>query len=140
MRASRQLNLLPPSVRRRRKPPLALEFRTHCALAKTMYALVFADWEWTHFPAGEKRTKASGGRLKAMGLHAGWPDFLLVDPEGQWFCLELKRGDASLTFEQERFKASMAKRGTPYAIARSYNEAIEILTDWGAMRQMTVMA
>lgn len=149
MRASRQLSLLPPSVRRRPKAPLALEFRTHCAVADAMRAGMRPGWTWTHFPAGEKRPghvdKKSGKwrspaaeRLKRMGLKPGWSDFLLVSPVGQLHCLELKRGDAPLTFEQEVFRKDMLAAGVPHVVARSFNEAIDAMTAWGAIK-ITVM-
>ena len=33
---------------------------------------------WSHFPAGENRTAATGALLKRMGLKQGWPDFVFV--------------------------------------------------------------
>jgi len=151
MRASRrQLSLLPPSPRRGVKAPPALEFLTHVALADAMRRGMTPGWVWTHFPAGEKRPghidKKTGKwrspaaeRLKRMGLKKGWSDFLLVSPEGQLHCLELKRGDADLTYEQEVFRKDMIRCGVPHAVAHSFMEAVAIMTGWGAIR-ITVTA
>ena len=32
-------------------------------------------WRYTHLPFGELRAPATTGRLKAMGVKPGWPDF-----------------------------------------------------------------
>ena len=114
--------------------PLATEFRTHCAIAGSLRMGAHPGWLWTHFPAGEKRDPAAGARLKRMGLKPGWADFLLVDPNGRHHWLELKRGRAPLTEAQHAFAVAMLERGVPYKAARSFEEAIAQLREWGAIR------
>lgn len=135
MTAWRQLDLL-KHLRRQRgtKPPPAPEFRTHCAVADAMRIGIAPGWIFTHFPAGEKRDAGAAARLKRMGLKPGFPDFLLISPAGVHHWLELKRGSAALTDAQKAFQLAMNERGVPCAVARSFNEAIEILTSWGAIR------
>ncbi|MER8619201.1 VRR-NUC domain-containing protein [Mesorhizobium sp. M1409] len=134
MMVERQLSLFKGKRQKGTKPKPALEFKTHVAVADTLTLGCAPGWLWTHFPAGELRDKVTASRLKRMGLKAGWPDFLLVDPEGHFHCLELKRGNNPLTEAQSAFRDEMGRRGVPYVVARSYDAAIDQLRDWGALR------
>ena len=108
--------------------------RLHCAVADTLARCAAPDWQWSHFPAGEARTQETGRRLKRMGLKRGWPDIILISPEGAFYGLELKRRTGSLTEAQEAFAAWCRRHRVPYAVAYGYDEAIAILTNWGALR------
>ena len=122
MRAARQPSLLPKEV------------ETHIAVADALEAGCVPGWLWSHFPAGEHRDERTGALLKKMGLKRGWPDFILISPAGTTYWLELKRGPARLTRDQEAFAATMQARGVPWAVARSTEEAIRVLRLWGALR------
>lgn len=91
-------------------------------------------WLWTHFPAGEARPKATGARLRSMGLQKGWSDFVLIAPSGVHYWLELKRGRAGFEPEQTEFALALLARGVPWAVARSVEEALHVLSQWGAIR------
>ena len=39
-------------------------------------------WRWTHIPSGELRDVRTAAKLKQMGTQRGWPDFLLIAPNG----------------------------------------------------------
>lgn len=121
-------------TRRIRQLPPALEFETQCAIAKTLRIGAAPGWLWTHFPAGEERSKNAGARLKSAGLNPGWPDLILVSPACDYFWLELKRGRASLSEAQEAWHEQMLARGANCAVARSYGEAMGQLKEWGAVR------
>ena len=120
-------------TRRVRRAPPALEVRTHVAVADTLRRFCEPDWLWTHIGHGGYRTKATAGLLKRMGLRPGWPDFVLVSPNGAHHYLELKAGAAPLSPEQRTFAKAMAARGVQHAVARSYAEAIGQLQRWGAI-------
>ncbi len=140
----RQLELLKGPRQRGTRPPRATEFATHCAVADTIRVSVVDGWIWTHFPAGEerpsfinkhgKRVSPAADRLKRMGLNPGFLDLLFISPVGIHHWLELKRGNAELTDAQEHFFYAMQARGVPVAIARSFNEAIDVLKRWGVVR------
>lgn len=123
---------------RRKHSPLPAahptEFRLACAFADTLRQLARRDWRWSHFPAGEFRETPTGERLKRQGLHKGWPDYLFISPTGQLHCLELKRGRAPLTPEQEGFRDFCKAHGVPWIVARSYDEAIAAVTKWGLLK------
>src|ERR1039458_352352 len=71
----------------------------HMSVAKLLRDYARSDWQWTHVPSGEVRDARTAGKLKAMGIKPGWPDFVLVPPTGQLHCLELKRVGEKLTDE-----------------------------------------
>jgi hypothetical protein len=134
MTSPRQLSLFRGRRQGGQTPPSPLEFRTHVAVADALRVGCTPGWLWSHFPAGENRDEATGARLKRMGLKRGWPDFLLIDGFGKHHWLELKRGKAALTDDQEAFRDACQARGVPWAVARSFDEAIAVLTLWGAIR------
>ena len=84
------------------KAPPPKEFALHLAVADHLKAFAHPDWRWSHYPAGEKRDPRAAAKLKAMGLQKGWPDFLLIAPNGRLHALE-RRGEA-MTEEQEDFE------------------------------------
>lgn len=116
------------------KLPLPYEVETHIALADLLRASLVPGWLWTHFPAGEVRNKATAARLWRMGLHPGFADFLLISPAGVHHWLELKRGNARSSAAQKEFASAMMHRGVPYALARTFTEAVGWLKRWGVIR------
>lgn len=115
------------------KLPEPLEEITQAQVAYTLEHFSNPGWLSNHIPLGELRDKRVAAKLKRMGTKPGWGDFVLIGPDGQHYYLELKRGRLGrLTPEQQAFQAAMAERGVPYAIARSYAQAINILRGWGA--------
>lgn len=139
MTSPRQLSLSLGGRRARvaLKPPP--ERRTHIAVADALRIGAVPGWLWSHFPAGEHRDEKTGALLKRMGMKKGWSDFLLIDHNGDHHWLELKAGKARLTPEQEAFLAALEARGVACAVARSFDEAVTVLTNWGALR-LTVSA
>jgi hypothetical protein len=91
-------------------------------------------WIWTAFPAGELRDKATAGKLKGMGLKPGFFDMLFIDPDGVHHWLELKVGRNRLSEAQAAFSLCMQARRVPCEVARSIEEALAILSGWGAIR------
>lgn len=116
------------------------EFQMHCAVADALRVACAPGWQWTHFPAGELRHPAIAGRLKAMGLHPGWPDLILLSPQGVFHSLELKNGKAPLSFTQEAFRDEVREKRLPWAVARSLDDALAQLTRWGALVRLSVRA
>lgn len=134
MSTARQLSLFKGRRQAGARPPPPVERKTHIAVADALRAGCMPGWLWTHFPAGEHRDERTGALLKRMGVAKGWPDFLLISLDGWLFCLELKRGKAQLTDDQQAFADAMGARGVPWAVARSFDEAVAQLTAWGALR------
>lgn len=114
---------------RRRAP----ERRCQIAIADRLRDDARPGWYWTHIPAGEKRTRRTGGLLKRMGLRRGLSDLLLIDVTGRHYWLELKAIDGEITEDQHDFLGMLRNRGVPCAVARSYAQAIDQLKRWGAL-------
>jgi hypothetical protein len=91
-------------------------------------------WEFFAIPNGELRTEKTGALLKRMGAKAGIPDLQFLSPTGLAYFLELKWGKQPLTEAQKAFAERQLVRGVPCAVARSYDEALEQLHAWGAIR------
>jgi hypothetical protein len=131
-----QLHLFKGKRQKGERPRPALEFRTACAFADTLDRCADPAWLWTHFPAGELRSAATGARLKRQGLKPGWPDYLFISPGGRLHCLELKRRGSKLSDAQEAFGAWCSHRpSVRWCVAYSYDEAIATVTAWGVLRR-----
>jgi hypothetical protein len=84
-----------------------------------------------HIPNGEKRDKATAGRLKAMGVLAGVWDLGLVLPQGGIGFVEMKEPKkGALTAEQLEFRDAGLEWGAQFAECRSIEEFEAILRAW----------
>jgi len=110
------------------------EFRFQVSVKKLLERTAPSNVIWFHVPNGEKRSRRTGGKLKKMGVRRGVPDFAFVLPSGQAAFLELKTDDGTPSQEQNDFADSCARIGAPYAVARSIDDAISILSAWGAIK------
>jgi hypothetical protein len=121
---------------RARKAPVVRpkESLLQCAVADLLRRHVLPDWQWSHFPAGEWRGVVTGARLKRFGLQRGWPDFILLSPDGRFHGLELKRAGESLTDDQEAFQLWAIRHAVTYSVAFNSEQAFAVLTAWGALR------
>lgn len=89
--------------------------------------------EWTHIPNGERRPPGVGGKLKAMGVTAGWPDLLLMR-EGIAYGLELKTRTGKLSPVQTIMVGRLREAGMRLQVAYGLDDAIEKLRIWGLIR------
>ena len=119
--------------RRTRRAPPPLEVRTHIALADLLRWTVRPGWWWSHIAHGGKRSKETAELLQRMGLRPGIADFLLINPAGTHHWLELKRGNNPLSPAQDEFETMCVERGIAHAVARSYEQAVKQLQQWGAL-------
>jgi hypothetical protein len=120
-------------TRRVRQPKPALEFALHVMVADTLKVALKPGWRASHFPSGEHRTPETAARLKRMGVAKGWPDFVLLSPQGQAHFLELKRRGEHLDEAQAAFAAYCVEHGYPHAVAHTLAEAVAQLRQWGAV-------
>lgn len=86
---------------------------------------------WSHFPAGENRTAATGALLSRMGLKRGWPDFVFVLRGGKAAFIELKAGTGKLSKEQRDHEKAAQALGAKWAECWSLEEVETVLTMWG---------
>ena len=113
--------------------PRQTEIALHMSTAAFLRRAWPEDLPWTHFPAGEVRDKATGGKLKQMGLAPGWPDFIFILPRGQCGFLELKAKGGTLSDAQILFRDLAMAAGCGYAVCRSLDEVEETLSRWLGM-------
>lgn len=78
-----------------------------------------------------KTTMARAGRMKAMGLRAGVSDLIVMGQGSKAHFLEIKTDTGRLSESQKKFEAMCLKKNWPYAVARSVDEAVEIVKKWG---------
>ena len=128
-----QLHLL-KSKKQKGKAPPPLEFASHVFIADTLRQCCSKEWEWTHFPAGEKRNIVTAARLKRMGLRPGWLDFQFAGPNRQMLFLELKRRGSKPSDAQEHLIAHLLKCGFDVQITDNVREAIAWLKGYGILR------
>lgn len=116
------------------KLPSPKELVLHFSVRKELERFCKADWKWTHFPSGELRDDVTAAKLKRMGTKAGWPDFILVSPEGIFHGLELKRKGEGLNDAQQDFHDHAIRLGWKVATADTFTDALAILQGWGCLR------
>jgi hypothetical protein len=80
-----------------------------------------------HVGNGEWRHKATGGRLKAMGVRAGVPDLLVWADGGRGFGVELKAGAGKLSPAQTFWHATLETLGHRVYVVRSLDEMEAVL-------------
>ena len=112
----------------------APEFHLQCLVADVLRRWQSPDWMWTHIGHGGLRTKATAGQLPRAGLMPGWPDLILLSPDGRPHFLELKRRGARLREEQERFGAWCHAHAVPFAWHDNFTDALATLQAWRAVR------
>lgn len=88
---------------------------------------------FTAIPVGELRTKATAGKLKAMGVKAGAPDLLII-VNGIANGLELKADkNGRLSPDQLETMNAWEKAGGRYWCARGLDDALKRLVFIGAI-------
>lgn len=114
-------------------PPATTEEAIHRAVVELLARAARPGVAWTHMPAGEARAKGVGGKLKGMGVQAGWPDIVLVRA-GRLFGLELKTPTGRVSPAQRTAHASLSAAGAIVRVCYGLDPAIETLRDWEMVR------
>ena len=110
----------------------APEFQLQCAVAAHLERRRRPNVYFTAIPLGEKRSAVTGARIKRMGGKAGAPDMLVL-VDGRAFALELKSETGRLTMSQVATRDAWRSAGGAYGVAHDIDEALELLTAWGAI-------
>lgn len=98
------------------------------------------DAVWYAVPNGGKRHLYTAMRLQAEGVQRGVPDLCFILKGGRYAGLELKAAKGRPSPEQIQFRDKLQDIGALWAIAYSLDEALTILTEWGALRPTRVSA
>lgn len=88
---------------------------------------------WYHPANGEKRDIRTAMRLNTMGVRPGVPDLAFVLADGRAAFIELKSDKGRMRPEQVTFQELCAMTGAPYAVVRTFEEAIKVLRDWSVI-------
>jgi hypothetical protein len=112
----------------RREPELTLQSE----IVESIKKILKRDVMLTAFPSGGGG-RIRGGKLKRAGLVAGWPDLQLIR-KGKYYGLEIKTPVGVLSPVQKKIHSELTQNGCKVAIARSAEDAKEILIDWGLVR------
>jgi hypothetical protein len=107
------------------------EEQIQCALVEHLKLYGDKRVVWFAVPNGEHRSKATGGRLKAMGVVAGVYDMVFFLPDGHAAVLELKSQDGRVSRAQEAFGERCEAINVMQAVAWNIDQALAILTAWG---------
>ena len=83
---------------------------------------------WYSTPNGGM-SKAQNGRNKAMGARAGVPDLSFI-LDGRIHYIELKAAKGTLSPEQIAFRDWCMDHAVPWAMCRSLEAVIDVLTGW----------
>lgn len=92
---------------------------------------------WFHPPNGTNvPSHKTRGMLKQMGLKAGVPDIIIIDPppampELRGAALELKRTRGTASAAQKEWIAAFDERGWAAAITKGLEASIAKLQEWG---------
>jgi len=123
--------------KRVRKAPDALERELHIAVMDTLKkGGLNPGWVVLHPANGELRNDNTGALLKRMGVLPGASDLIFcAPPYGRFHALELKRRGKKPTEDQYAFLLKVEAAGGLTGWADSYDKAIEILREWGAISE-----
>ena len=95
-----------------------------------------------HVPNEGKRTKATAGILKSLGLKPGVPDLILDYPAGAYHGLriEMKYGKNLPSEDQKDWLRQLQAAGYFVAVVWSANAAIHLLTEYMNLKPCEKMA
>jgi hypothetical protein len=87
-------------------------------------------------PNAGRRSFKVAQQMKAEGLRAGVADlcFMLPAAEGAVAWLEMKKRGGSLSVEQTGFRAICERLGHRWAMAKSVEEALDVLRGWNVLK------
>lgn len=85
-----------------------------------------------HIPNEGKRSRGTGGRMKAEGMKAGVPDVCLPVARGGWHGLyiEMKKQGGTVSKEQSKWLYSLSQQGYLTAVCYGWEVAAQIIKDY----------
>lgn len=84
---------------------------------------------YTVFRANVGKVKTADGRWFDTGLPKGHPDLYGFRPDGKVFYIEVKNANGRVRPEQKQFIKTVKARGALAGIARSVEDALEIVKE-----------
>ena len=89
---------------------------------------------WFAVPNAGRRSLRMGAYMKEEGLRKGVADICIMLTKNRSCWLELKKPGNYQTPEQKGFQAICDRLEHPYAVAKTLEQAVNILRDWGVTR------
>lgn len=114
--------------------PAASEAQIHAAVVAYCHRAMRPGVVVHHSPNEGKRTRWEGAQLARTGVMTGFPDLLFV-ADGRAYGLEIKTTKGRLTPPQAIAHDRLAEAGMKVAIARSVDEAVDVLRGWNLVRE-----
>ncbi len=114
-----------------------LTISEHKIQTRLMDYLAFAarsDIYYFAIPNQSNRHISNAVKMKAEGVRSGVADLCFMFPAGRVAWLEMKRPGRSLTTTQKSFRDICIALGHLWGIAKSVDEALELLTKWDALK------
>ena len=82
-------------------------------------------------PNERKASVVTHSILKAMGLRKGVADLVVWDVRNRSGFIEVKTEAGRLSVDQREFRDECLARGLPWGLARSADDVVELLGEWG---------
>lgn len=82
---------------------------------------------------GQKKRAIQSNSLKADGVRAGFPDYIVYGDKGRVGHIEVKTADGEQSPKQVGVQIQLESMGQLYAVCRSEDEVDETLISWGWM-------
>lgn len=78
------------------------------------------------------KSARDGAKRKAMGVRAGFPDFILLIPSHgyHYLCVELKTATGRQSTNQKSYEEAVTAVGGKYVICRSLDEFMKVITEY----------
>jgi hypothetical protein len=112
----------------KRRKPRHLEDNLQRVTKRILDLIIGSDALYLHIPNGGKRDAREGARLKAQGVLAGAPDWLIITPDGRANFIELKVGANKQTAAQLEFQRRATAMSCQYHLATNLHEFQHALT------------
>jgi hypothetical protein len=85
-------------------------------------------------PNQSNRHISNAVKMKAEGVRAGVADLLFMTHGGRSAWMEMKTRTGSLSKPQREFRDRVLILGFPWALCRSVDEALKVLTEWDLLK------
>lgn len=107
------------------------EHRFQCAVADYLTFAMPKGYLWTADAAGVRVGMQTAIKMKAAGVHRGWPDVRILFPSAVTRFIELKAKDGRLSPDQIAFREFCENTGRDiWAMARTLEEVEAALVRW----------
>ena len=114
--------------------PKVSEHKIQVALMDYLAIAGRRDLYWFAIPNQSNRHIHNAAKMKAEGVRSGVPDICFCLPGGRVAWLEMKTAIGRLSDTQKAFRDRVQALGHHWAMARSVDEAIPHLTEWGVLK------